>query len=416
MSNRSPRALGLAPLVLAAGVLLSGSPASAQLVRPATAAAVPGSMGIPQPEPRINLSVQKRSLSRILADVFKQAPYDYKVIADVGATAFSLDCKQMPLTQALSTLLAQDTRPDPLVFYYTKSPTGTGTFVIDREYMEVGADIGENKVSLANARLTKVLPRVFELMKVKGRVEPDVPPVTISLQLRPDNWAQVLPQVILEANKQEPTLTYSLEGDTYVVHLHKTPLGITASGAAVPGVRKVQVTLNDVPLRDAVGAVLKDSQWKFQISDAVKDVGISYSASAEPELSALYNILRQASGLGPQVTYREGKGVLYIEPGPLPGQAVVPRKGDAALATVTLDAKQQRIKTVIATIENQTGATIRIAPTVPDLPITLKLEKARVEEALRALMIAARTSLPTLSFRQMGPGYVVELDRDKAPK
>lgn len=415
MPNRSPRALGLVPLVLAAGVLLSGAPASAQLVRP-TAAAVPGSMGIPQPEPKINLTVQKRSLSRILADVFKQAPYDYKVVADVGATAFNLDCKQMPLTQALTTLLAQDTRPDPLVFYFTKSATGAGTFVIDREYIEVGAEGGENKVSLANARLTKVLPRVFELMKVKGRIEPDVPPVNISLQLRPDNWAQVLPQVILEANKVEPTLTYSLEGDTYVVHLHKTPLGVTASGAAVPGVRTVQLTLNSAPLRDAISAVLKGSQWKFQVSDAVKDIGVTYSASAEPELSALSNVLKRASALGPQVTYREGKGVLYIEPGPLPGLAVVPGKGDAALSTVTLDVKQQRIKNVIASIENQTGTTIRVAPTVPDLPISLKVDKARVEEALRALMLAARTSLPNLSFRQMGPGYVVELDKDKGLK
>jgi len=410
MLNLSPRAFGLAPLLLAAGVLLSGSPASAQLVR-TTAAAVPGSMGIPQPEFKINLSVQKRSLSRILADVFKQTNYDYKVVADVGATAFSLDARGVPLTQALTMLLAQDTRPDPLVYYFTKSPTGAGTFVIDREYMEIGADVGENKVSLANARLTKILPRVFQLMKVKGRVEPDVPPVTISLQLRPENWAQVLPQVILEANKVEPTLTYSMEGDTYVVHLHKTPLGVTPSGAAMPGVRKVQLTLNETPLRDAISAVLKDSQWKFQVSDTVKDVGITYSASAEPELSALYNILRQAGGLGGQVTYREGKGVLYIEPGPLPGFATVPGKGDAALATATLDLKQQRIKAVVAAIENQTGATIRIAPTVPDLPITIKLQKAKVEEALRAVILAAKASLPNLSYRQMGPGYILELGK-----
>jgi hypothetical protein len=412
MLNSSPRALGLAPLLLAVGVLFSGSPASAQLVR-STAVAVPGSMGIPQPEPKINLTVQKRSLSRILADIFKQAPYDYKVVADVGATAFSLDCKQASLTQALGMLLAQDTRPDPLIYYFTKSPTGAGTFVIDREYMEIGVDVGENKVSLANARLTKVLPRVFELMKVKGRVEPDVPPLSISLQLRPENWAQVLPQVILEANKTEPTLTYSLDGDTYVVHLHKTPLGITASGAAMPGVRKVQLNVNNAPLRDAIGTVLKGSQWKYQISDGVKDVGITYTASDEPELSALFNVLKQASSLGPQVTYREGKGVLYIEPGPLPGFAVVPAKGDAALARVTLDAKQLRLKNVIATIENQTGATIRVAPTVPDLPITVKLDKASVADALRAVLLAARTSLPNLSYRQMGPGYVLELDKGK---
>ena len=101
MFDRSLRALCLVP-ALAAGVLLGGAPASAQLVKQATVA-VPGSMGIPQPEPTITLSVQKKSLSRILADIFKQARvgYDYKVVADVGATAFDLDVKGVPLTRAL---------------------------------------------------------------------------------------------------------------------------------------------------------------------------------------------------------------------------------------------------------------------------------------------------------------------------
>jgi type II secretory pathway component GspD/PulD (secretin) len=408
MINRSLRALCLVPVALAAGVVLGGAPASAQLVRQSNTL-TPGSMGIPQPEPKITLSVQKRSLSRILAEVFKQAPYDYKVVADVGATAFDLDVKQVPLTQALNQLLAQDKRPDPLVFYFTKNPTGQGTFTIDREFLELVSETGEKRVSLANARITKVLPQVFKLMGVQARIEPDVPPVTISLQVRPQDWSQVLPQVILSANAVEPTLTYSMDGDTYVVHLHKTHLGLTATGAAVPGVRKVQLALTDAPLRDAITAVLKDSAWKYQVSDNVKDVAVSYSASAEPELSALSNILKQAGELGPQITYREGKGVLYIEPGPLPGAATVPVKGEGALATATLDVKQERLKAVIARIENQTGTTIRIAPTVPDLPITLKLDKARVDGALRAVMMAVKASLPNLTYRQMGTTYFVEL-------
>jgi type II secretory pathway component GspD/PulD (secretin) len=368
-------------------------------------------MGIPQPEPTITLSVQKRSLSRILADIFKQARvgYDYKVVADVGATAFDLDVKGVPLTQALTQLLAQDKRPDSLVYYFTKSPTGGGTFTIDREYIEIVSETGEKRVSLANARITKVLPQVFKLMGVQARIEPDVPPVTISLQVRPQEWVQVLPQVLLSANAVEPTLTYSMDGDTYVIHMHKTPLGLTATGAAMPGVRKVQVAVTDAPLRDAITAVLKDSKWKYQVSDNVKDVSVSYSASAEPELSALSNILKQAAELGPQVTYREGKGVLYIEPGPLPGAATVPVKGEGALATATLDVKQERLKAVIARIENQTGTTIRVAPTVPDLPITIKVEKVRVDGALRAVMAAVKTSLPNLTYRQMGTTYIVEL-------
>jgi hypothetical protein len=412
MNIVTSRAFQVVPGAIAALALLTSVPAHAQLVRTAPTV-MPGSMGIPSPEPKVTIAVQKRSLSRILSELFKQVPYDYRIVADLGATAFDLDVKQVPITQALRTLLAQDKRPDALVFYFEKNLTGGGTFTIDREYLEIGNTTGEPKVSLANARLTEVLPKIFELMQVKGRIEPDVPPVTISLQLRPQDWSQVLPQVILAANKVEPTLTYSREGDNYIVHLQKTPLGVTASGSALPGVRKVQIAFTDTPLRDALAGILKESKWKYQVSDDVKDVGITYSASAEPELSALQNVLRQAAALGPQVTYREGKGVLYIEPGPLPGEATVPIKGEGALATVTLDVKMMRLKNIIASIENQTGATIRVAPTVPDLPINIKLDKVRVDEALRAVMLAARASLPTLTFRQMGMGYIVELDKDK---
>jgi len=412
MFNSSSRALRVLPAIGAAIALFQAAPASAQVARTAPTL-VAGSMGVPQPEPKVTVTAQKRSLSRILAEVFKQVPYDYKIVADLGATAFNLDVKQVPITQALRMLLAQDKRPDALVYYFERNLAGGGTFTIDREYMEIGSGGGENKVSLANARITQVLPQVFKMMGVEGRIEGDVPPVTISLQLRPQDWSQVLPQVILAANKVEPTLTYSREGDVYIVHLHKTHIGVTASGTALAGTRKVQINYTDAPLRDVIAGILKDSVWKYQVSDDVKDVGITYSASAEPELAALQNVLRQAAALGPQVTYREGKGVLHIAPGPLPGEATVPIKGEGALATATVDVKQQRIKAVIASIENQTGATIRVAPTVPDLPITLKIEKVRVDEALRAVLLAAKASLPTLVFRQMGPGYIVELDKSR---
>jgi type II secretory pathway component GspD/PulD (secretin) len=263
-----------------------------------------------------------------------------------------------------------------------------------------------------------VLPRVFALTKVKYRIEPDVPPVPISLQLRPNDWAPVAAQVILEASKMEPTLTYSVDGDTLVVHIQKTPTGLP--GSPVPeGTRRVKMTIENQPLRAVLAALFKDSTWKYEVNKDVQDVRISYTSTAEPELSALYAILKQASAKGKQVTYREGKGVLYIERGPLPGteglgEAVAAATVAPTQKTATLTVLDQRLKRVAAELATQTGSTITVAPNVPDLPVSVRIVNMPADQALGEIVKTLHPSLPNLTVRVAGPNtFVVELGPKK---
>ncbi|HEU4754285.1 MAG TPA: hypothetical protein VFU47_14340, partial [Armatimonadota bacterium] len=131
------RFTSLALITAAVALTLAPGAARAQLVRPATSPA-PGSMGIPQPEPLITLSIKQKSLGRTLSEVFKQAaPYQYRILALQGPALYSLEADKMPLSQVLKTLLAQDKSKEPMVFYFTRSLAGGGTFTIDREYIEV---------------------------------------------------------------------------------------------------------------------------------------------------------------------------------------------------------------------------------------------------------------------------------------
>jgi hypothetical protein len=377
-------------------------------------------MGIPQPEPKITLSIKQRSLGRILSEIFKQTPYKYLVRAEVGASLFDLDVQGATLSQALQALLSQDKGPEPMVFFFTKRPTGEGIFTFDRELITVGEVEGQDRVSLTNARLTKVLPAVFKKLGAKYRIEPDVPPVLITMELRPNKWTEVLPQVMMEAYMQEPGLTYSLDGDTYVIHLHKIPTGASSaasggSGSApsVTGVRKItKFSVTKTPLRDALTELFKDSAWKIQVSDAVKDVNISYTASSEPEFAALTSILKQAAVNGSQVTYREGKGVLYIEPGPLPGEFQTAKSLTNKIQRATYNPNQRKISEAARSLGQLTGAMVKVAPDVPDLLVTFSVKDATIEEALQSLVDAAKVSIPNLSFRSMGEGsYVLELSK-----
>src|SRR5688500_18748918 len=79
-------------------------PATAQGTRVAATPQyyVAGSMGIPQPEPKVTVQLQNKPLSRAVFEIFKTTGYQPQVLADVGATLVSIDAKNMPLTQALN--------------------------------------------------------------------------------------------------------------------------------------------------------------------------------------------------------------------------------------------------------------------------------------------------------------------------
>lgn len=408
MAAISGRAIGVAALAVVA--FWFAGPAGAQAIRAGSPR--PGSMGIPQPEPRITVSVRNRSLGFILNEIFKQAPYRYMLLAETGATVFSLEVRGEPLSRALTMLLEQDRSPEPLVFAFQKLPTGGGVFIINREYIDISSEGGANRVSLSNARLTRVLPEIFRRMRAEYRIEPDVPPVPVTLQLRPADWFEAFVQVLMAAAEVEPTLTYSMDGDTYVVHLHKIPLAAGPTPEAPA--RRVNLTLANTPLRDALARLFEGSAWKYQVSDAVRDTPVTCTIDSMPELAALVTILRYASANGPLVTYREGRGILYIEPGPLPGAlpSALQRAG-GTLRLTTREFKEQKLREVALFIAQDTRTTIRVAPDVPDLPLTFRVEKANAESALRELVRAAQGSLPNLTFRATGPNaYVLELKRN----
>lgn len=410
--KHSPYLLSLA-LATGAVCALPAAPAAAQVTR-SSGASLPGMMGIPQPEPLINLKLENKSLPRILFEVFKQTPYQYRVPTSTGAQLFTLDATKLPLTQALDQLIAQDKSPEPLVYYFTKSVSGPGVFTIDREYMELSDNDGDYRISLTNARITKVLPELFKKMNIqKFRIEPDVPPIPISMQLRPAKWQQALPLIILEAYKQEPTLTYSQDKDgTYIVHLQRTSLGSLVPGASVTGQRRVQFQVADKPLREAVSQALTGSTWKYEVAGNVPDTRITYTAQGETEMSALRNILHQASAKGEQVTYREGKGILYIELGPLPGeQPVVIEKKPEGPRITSVSPNKQRLYDVVKNIATLTATNIRVSPNVPNLPVTFMAE-GTAEEIMTALVESAKGVLPNLSFHSEGgskENFVLEL-------
>ena len=71
---------------------------------------------------------------------------------------------------------------------------------------------------------------------------------------------------------------------------------------------------------------------------------------------------------------------------------------------------QRHISKAVEAISQQSGAVIRIAPNIPDLPVTVRVTNGTVEDALRALVENIKSSLPNLSYRALGNNtYQLEL-------
>lgn len=402
-------ALALTILGMAASPALAQSPPITQPggIRRTTQIPVPGTMGIPQPEPNITLNIQKRPLGRILAEIFKQTPFQFRLLASQGTTLFSLEANREPFRKVLTRLLEQDKSAEPLVFGFDRTTTGQGIVTIDRELVDIAVREGEKYVSLTNARLTTVLTELFKRANVKYRIEPDVSPVPISLQLRPLEWLDAIPTVILEAFRNEPALTFSQDRDTWVVHLQKLSVDAETPTEKMPR-RKFQVTA--APLRDALATLFTGSSFKYQVAESVKDTTVTYSTQGETDIAILQRLLRQAAGKGNSVTWREGNGMLFIEPGPLPGEAPqqTARTSSVQEPTTSLNLTDN-IRALATLLAQATQTTVTVSPNVPNLRVMLKVENATIDQALEALVAAARGSVPNLSFRKSGKRYILEL-------
>src|SRR5207302_5984258 len=71
---------------------------------------------------------------------------------------------------------------------------------------------------------------------------------------------------------------------------------------------------------------------------------------------------------------------------PAPGAAAAPPK-----ATVSLDFKQTPLRQALATFFNELGIQYVIAPDVPDLPITMKVQDMPFAAALRTMLLPGTT-------------------------
>jgi len=358
---------------------------------------------IPKPEPLITLKGERMTISRALRAVFRQTPYKYRLSARVGLVFVNIDVKKQPLSKVLQFVLSADRdSKSPLVWKLNKD-----TLTILRENITMGVNQDDEKViTLSNARIGPVLAKLFTLMKVKYRIAPDLPPILVSLSMRPRKWADALPDLMDRAYQTDRRITFSLVKGTYIVHVQRTPVGLSATGRVIRGAsRLVTVVGEDMPLREALAKIFDGSKWKVEVDEEVKDTPVTVTADRRPELSVLRSVLQQVAAVSAPVTYREEGTTLHIEPGPLPGQArlYAQIQDTGELRTTSLNVTQQRLRDVVDLLAQSTGAKITVAKNVPDIRVSFRVQNKTIQEALRALIASGRATVPTLGYRMVDP-------------
>ena len=356
---------------------------------------------IPKPEPLVTLKGQKLTMSRALRAAFQNTPYKYRLSARVPLTFVKIDVKRRPLSEVLNTILSADKNTrNPLVWRRERD-----TITIVRESITMGVnDEAEKVITLSEARIGPVLARLFKLMKTPYRIQPNVPPILITLTMRPRKWENALPDLMDRAYQQDRRITFSIVKGTYIVHIHQTPIGLSSAGQATRNAgRLVTLASPDTPLREALAKVFEGSKWKIEVAEEVKDTTVNISANKRPELAVLRDVLRQVSAISSPITYREGRGTLYVEPGPLPGQAKLYARAldSGELRRTSLNLTQQKLSDAIKLLAQSTGAKVTIAKNVPDIRISFTVNNVTIEEALRAVVASGRVEVPNLTFRKV---------------
>jgi hypothetical protein len=356
---------------------------------------------LPTPEPRVTVSFQDRSLSRALQELFASAPVGYRLLASSATPLFHLDVKDAPLSEALSALLAQDGGAEPLVFALQTGPGG-GQVIIQRETIYVEAVGGSVRLNLVNARLPAVLQRVLTASDLEHRGAETVPPVLVTQTVRARNWREALSMLLINGQRQVPGLTYSRSEGVLVIHVQRH-LDTTA--------RRLDLNLRQTELRKAIEELFAGSEWRCVVDDAVPQAVITVSATQETEGAVLRAMLAAARGSGGATTYREEAGVVYIEPGPLPGESEGDALASPRTARVSLLCEGRRLREVLRSLAGSSGARIDLAPDVPDLPVYVSVADMPLERAVEAVVARLRTSLPGLMAVSGDRGIEVRLRR-----
>jgi type II secretory pathway component HofQ len=284
----------------------------------------------------VTFAVQGVPLRSALARLFQGTGLSYAVSPDVPDPLVTLSIQGVPFGTALQTLTRVadvSYRRENGVYVISVRPQGAEPGA-DNAAPEAGRHV---TLQLTDVPLRRALALLFKGTGLQYAVAPDVPNPPITLELRDEEFATALRQIV----RLSAVATYRKEGSVYVIDVRppeaaeperKVPLlgempiigrlfttpGKPGAGVEELAERPVTLALKGVPFRQALEQLFRGSGMRCAVELGFPNPRLSLNARNEPFSSALRRLTDQAGA-----TYQR-EGPCFIIGKPLPGAPAAP--------------------------------------------------------------------------------------------
>jgi hypothetical protein len=161
-------------------------------------------------------------------------------------------------------------------------------------------------VGFGQEGLRQALTRVFSLAGAQVSVEPNVPNVPITVNLRNGTLWNCLQQILESAQARTPagTLRLGQIGEVYVVAL--LPSAAPEGNANTPSGRtgdRISLKLDEVPLKLAAEALFRGTGYRYTFTPDAEGKTVSLNLQEVPLDVALGRLAQEASRVGVRLTW-----------------------------------------------------------------------------------------------------------------
>ena len=330
--------------VLAAGLLaapLWAAPAASEAPPHPNAAAEPAQ---PEGRPGQRVSFVNMPLREALLHLFRSQPADCLVAVDVPDVPIRTHFSYANLDEAVDAVVKAGRASDAEL----KLSRDGGKYVLSNEHPFHPEDAlaspagpeqwawvhasgaGEDALvdaDLRNLPLREAIRSAFIGSGLQYTVDPNVPNVPVTLNLRDIHFPAMLRLVVRQAAVQIPGLEVAKQDQVYVVSIRP----VSPPAAALPaqpgeavGERKITLDIRDMPLRDVIALLFKGSGLQYAIDPNVPNVPITLNIRDISVPAALRLIIRQAAVQVPGLTVGKEGDIYLIRLRAFPAAYVTP--------------------------------------------------------------------------------------------
>lgn len=281
---------------------------------------VGGSGAEPAPAPppaRVTLETRDTPLRGALRLLQAQAGFSYTLDSTVPNVPVSLSLRNVPYEDVLHLLVRQAAgsvpglrvtrREGAYVISVHRDRVGAETVPVSPEPLDTPALTAAftRKVSVGfhEEGLRQVLARVFSLVGVPYTVEPNVPNIPVTVDVRNGTVWELLSRVLAAAQLQAP-VELGQFGEVYVVALKPGPVRAGGEPEKPAAADRVTLKLQGVPVKLAADALFHGTAYEYTLMPARSEAKVNLDLRDVPLEVALGRLAQEANRSGVRLTWK----------------------------------------------------------------------------------------------------------------